>query len=185
MVASRFPGLQLAERLAAVNEEVKEVQARQNKLRDMLIEEIAGPDAYPSECKCASPAECTCKLNHIPLKQLVKMKFKSIDSGNSRVSFATTLALRVDQARSLSSAGGPGKGDGTASLKEDTYTSDAFASDGGYTDDEEGEGGKGEGGSGDAGPPGAGSSTPAIPALAADPKGHITQTELRIKQLRA
>lgn len=158
-----FP--QLAERLSTVNEEYKALKERLDGVREVLIREIGGEDAYPSQCKCASPKECTCKLDHVSLKQLVRLKFQRAGLVSSRVSFATTLALRVDQARATSAASTERP---PAGEKEDSYAEDGFDGDVTASAGEAGSGeGKDDGGS------------------SLSPAAHITQSEQRIKQLRA
>lgn len=161
-----------------VNEALQTTRDRHGATREKLITDIAGPDAYPQQCKCASPAECTCKLNHVSLKQLVKLKFQRFDPPPGRVSFATTLALRVDRSRgSLATTAGPaGSPPKAATVKEDSYGDDAeetngYSSAGGGKEEGEGDGEPGEGEGGESG--------------RLDHKTHITQTELRIRQLRA
>lgn len=163
--------LQMADKLEEVNTEITEVQARLSDKRDELVREIGGEDAYPDSCKCASPAVCTCKFEHVSLRHLIRLKAQRGDVGSSaRVSFATTLALRVERAREAAAGGqAPGM---SQSLGGDSYGDD------GYDTEENGSGkGDAEGKAGEEEPAGDSEPVPAQP--------HLSQTEIRLRQLRA
>ena len=140
-------------------------------MREQLFRDIAGENAYPTQCKCASPSACTCKLSHVSLKQLVRLKFQRFDNGG-KVSFATTLALRVDQARTAAAtrSAAPASPPAAGLVKEDSYGDDDYASDG-YSSVE------GADPVASAPAPAPGGEAPTAPT--------ISQTEQRIKQLRA
>jgi hypothetical protein len=146
---------QLAERLSVVNDEYKMLKDKLDGVRESLIREIAGED----------PDDRTCKFDHVSLKQLVRLKFQRPGLMQGRVSFATTLALRVDQARASSATSTERP---PASGKEDSYADDGFDGDAAAS-------------ARDVAPSDGKDDT----AAALSPAAHITQSEQRIKQLRA
>ena len=163
--------MQMADRLTRLQETVSVQQECHAAMREQLIRDIAGENAYPTQCKCASPSACTCKLSHVSLKQLVRLKFQRFDNGG-KVSFATTLALRVDQARTAAAtrSAAPASPPAAGLVKEDSYGDDDYASDG-YSSVE------GADPVASAPAPAPGGEAPTAPT--------ISQTEQRSKQLRA
>lgn len=73
---------QLAERIRAMNDKVREKEQEGDALRAAMVGGIAGDDADPS------------RYSNVPLMDLLRLRCNKVDTGEGKVSFANTLARR-------------------------------------------------------------------------------------------